>query len=83
MATLVRFQKKGFEEGVGATVVGVCEGGPGHWLASEVIEALGEGVHAQDSITKAFAVGELEVKQVYKLIPTGKNSGCPAAFMLL
>ena len=83
LAPLVQFQKEGLEERVGAAVVGIREGGPGHVLGPEVIEPLGEGVHAQDPITKAFPVGELEVEQVDKLIPSGKDTRFPAALMLL
>lgn len=65
----VEFAEQGFEHGVWALGIGVGKGGPGHRLHAKMVEPVGSGIHAHDSVPQAFASGQLRVQQVDEMTP--------------
>lgn len=62
--------KQSFIEGGGAFIVGIGEGGTGHRLDSQMVEALNPGFQSGDAVPQTDSIRELPGEQVRQLAPT-------------
>ena len=82
-APLVEFASQGLEKGVSPRVIGVGKGGSGHGRGTKMVEVVGRGVHAHDTVPQAFASGQLAVQQVDELVVPGKRPRRAFSLILL
>ena len=64
-------------------LIGVCEGGAGHGLNSERLEAAKPGLESGNAVPEAHPTGELHKEQMHALIPTAEAAGGPTSAVSL